>query len=813
MKDYSKLRKIYIIDINGNMRAVYVNPYEDEKGKSLFGKVLDKLRIFFGFKEKVPEEIVKKKLLSEYKKYNIRERYNVSYDEFYLHVAEYLANPKKWDQFLEAAKKGKPFKKPPLQIINRVGAKGPRIRRYRYKFELMKEIQKLYGGNRNEGTTGETTEIPEGIEPIGEDISVRMGEHQPYLRDGIIVRRPYDTQRPKNNYIPEDLRRHLKAHQADFVNLAIEKYNEGSKSILNMDDTGTGKTRQALALAEIYNRNKADGNKKVVIVTENTKIINENYMREAREMGIKIKHCKNEEDIKSAAPDEILIVTYNKIDIMMGVHPSLIVYDESHNLKNKTSQKTIFGTQVIKESEKVALFSATPADSEEHFHYIATAFGMNYNRLMRELGYKPITYKGTSESETNILGGKVQRTISMYEPYVGPRELAARLSEFYRQLTKQGLAVRREKSKSMVRVKNIIIEMDKEMLDKLNAMKQEMQAAIEKDPDNKGLITAQYYQRMRSYLEIEKAKQVLQLIPSQLKGNKQIVIYAARVNDMYSDDGSEDAPGTKYGTLEYISRELEKMGIKHVKLYGSPPNAEQLAKKFQNGEVKVLLTTHQSGGTGIELDDKTGNAPRIVYSITPSFSASTEMQKIGRFDRINTKSVTQFMHVVARNEVDIWNSKIVQNKLKTLNAIVARTDWDDKIHLNGEEQRAYIDMNYLYGNARTHIQVVDHPITSKTEYSRYLPRPESAASDELYDYKVKLPDVQLLLGDQHDNKKLSEVYKEDKDYVIKLLKACDYSYEKAVKAQKTEDIFYNVAMKAIFVLDDDIVIKAIVMRY
>ncbi|PCJ24623.1 MAG: hypothetical protein COA94_07150 [Rickettsiales bacterium] len=70
----------------------------------------------------------------------------------------------------------------------------------------------------------------------------------------------------------------------------------------------------------------------------------------------------------------------------------------------------------------------------------------------------------------------------------------------------------------------------------------------------------------------------------------------------------------------------------------------------ENNKCRVIISTTQTGGTGVSLDDTSGNYPRTAYC-TPSYFSSDLYQLSGRICRANTKSVST-LRVVYGNRTD-----------------------------------------------------------------------------------------------------------------------------------------------------------------
>jgi len=469
------------------------------------------------------------------------------------------------------------------------------------------------------------------------------------------------TQRAKSNEIPEDIGRNLNKHQKDAINLILENYKK-NKGFLLADGTGVGKTRQEIALAKI----QLDKNKKTLIVTENKRIIEDAFKKDAKPFNIDLNYIENKENINDK---KINITTYDKLKNISEESFDQIIFDESHNLKNYTSQKTKNGLNLIKKSKNVLLATATPLDKPEHVGYIASGLGLNYFKVMKDLGQK--------EKEVNIGYGK---TIKVFEREVSKLEELYRIGNFFDKLTNYGNMIKREVSMDNVNLNIIDIDVSKKEKEIFDNLYEKFENHISSVPKKeKGIATATGLMALRRVNEDFKINKALNEIENDIKNGKKVVLFATRVNKSDISFGGEKKVNSfeSEGVLNKINEELEKKGIKVSKLYKHDNKSKEVREKkskeaidkFQNGDNQVIITTPQSGGTGLNLDDSKGNSPRSVIVLTPPFSANDVVQMLGRVNRLTTKSkVDAKLIYIKNNPVEDWNKGIINTKLKRLGA-------------------------------------------------------------------------------------------------------------------------------------------------
>ena len=148
------------------------------------------------------------------------------------------------------------------------------------------------------------------------------------------------------------------------------------------------------------------------------------------------------------------------------------------------------------------------------------------------------------------------------------------------------------------------------------------------------------------------------------------------------------------GVAGFMAQELDKRGIKYVKLFGGNKNQKNTfgpLKEFQSRslDTRVAIATLASGGTGIDLDDTFGDRPRLVIMAGTDFSAAVVEQAMGRTSRRNTKSPSDLRMVkVPESYGDQRASEIQEGKMENLRSIqgqqVEEVEVENGGHLNGD---------------------------------------------------------------------------------------------------------------------------------
>jgi superfamily II DNA or RNA helicase len=460
----------------------------------------------------------------------------------------------------------------------------------------------------------------------------------------------------------------------------------------------------------------------------------------------------------------------------------LVIFDESHNLKNK-SIKTEEGEKIIEKADNVGLFSATPLDKGNQIGYVAKAFNLSKTKLMKALGY---------ELEDQWTG---REKIKIWKAKVDPEEIANRIDALFTDLTKNGLAIKREVPLKNLNAHITKIDLTEDQQTRYQQAEHNFLRQIANNPKSKatGLMS------LRRFTEELKIDSVVDNIKNEINTNdkKQIVLFATRVND--SDVFDEES----LGTLKEISKRLTEQGIAHANVFASSKKAKEDIQNFQDGKVRIILTTPQSGGTGLSLDDTFGDRPRKAIVVTPPFSAIDFIQMAGRINRLNTKSKAEIEMFSTDTMIDGWNKDIIANKLLTLGSAVSGDykkldikELDRLQYMSAEDQREYmnnknIDQKVPYKEERN-ISINDFKLnSSKGETSTDGPKIPKYPLRNIDAYKTFIPtnineewpDAEIGFG-KYKGKKLSQLQDNDASYMRWMFSNVSRDAEKAVGSIK-----------------------------
>lgn len=120
--------------------------------------------------------------------------------------------------------------------------------------------------------------------------------------------------------------------------------------------------------------------------------------------------------------------------------------------------------------------------------------------------------------------------------------------------------------------------------------------------------------------------------------------------------------------LALLEEDLQKAGIRYLKLIGSTPAAERarLVNEFNGGDADVFLISLKAGGTGLNL---TGADTVVHYD--PWWNVAAEQQATDRAHRIGQKKSVQVIRLVAKDTVEEKILRLQETKQQLADAVLS----------------------------------------------------------------------------------------------------------------------------------------------
>lgn len=515
---------------------------------------------------------------------------------------------------------------------------------------------------------------------------------------------------PVKDNVPWRLLDHLYESQVKAINLAIAAMDRAG-GFLIADGTGAGKTREILGVADYY----ANEGKKVLIVTP-TSIINPrwpegrffgSYDGDSKDMGISLQLYKGDQNSPQMRGGNIYLTTDMRLGDITVDSDTVLILDESHLMAKNAQQaaealesrrqagdnrpppRSHLAYQKIMSADKVLYATATFGDKPTHLRYLERAGileGVDADTQYESLGYRrqDITRKEKDENgkEIEVVVGKT------YVLNVTPKEYNRRVGQLFDRMTADGQMIKRDLSfvaKNGQRVEFSVTNITEVDMPGISAMKKAIQPASTRTREG----TEKFHQ------ESLKVGVLAQMAREELNEGRQVIMYLTRANkpvttwykkDRYGEFITEEEHNdpnhsrfwkelfTSQATAPLLIDEMVNrynMDISEIgQINGEMTKKEkqEVIAKFQSGEIKMVLTTTGSAGTGLNLDDVVGDKPRTVIFGSLPDQGTSYVQSIGRVWRQTTRSIPRIRHLLVENQVGDKEKAVLGRKLRQLMA-------------------------------------------------------------------------------------------------------------------------------------------------
>lgn len=489
---------------------------------------------------------------------------------------------------------------------------------------------------------------------------------------------------------PVSIRPYQVNHYKRIINILMKEY-----AYLDVSPFGSGKTHMVYAVAATFKLN--------VLVVGPSSTLN-NWRKWAKIYGVNLIRAITYQSLRGNNDN----LNHPFLKRKKGVYEItelfteyvrsglLLVFDEYHNLKNNNSQLASSHT-LVKEvvrlvsmgyKSRIALLSGTPCDMKE---YVTSTFKMlgiilsdklyNYNRSTKN--YELL---GIQEAIDKCKHYDLNRTIEISCRPINKTTAKTICHELYLKILKKYIvsSMPRPPIESEVETKNYYILMPSNDIDRLRKGLTMFKSATNYQEDIKevNLSGVNWGDVTTSRMEIDSAKipSVCRLARNDLEKNSncKVLIYCNYLRDIK----------TAYELLKDYNPMVMDGSV-------NPTNRLKITKAFQedNNNYRVIISNPRVGGIGIDLDDKHGNRPRIMY-ILPSYFFTDQYQATGRIYRSGTKSKATIYFVYSRKmpyETGIFNSmasksKIVKDMIEAEHkSIRFPSEYEEKVELTQKE--------------------------------------------------------------------------------------------------------------------------------
>lgn len=397
------------------------------------------------------------------------------------------------------------------------------------------------------------------------------------------------------------------------------------------------------------------------------------FMKAGKEE-LNTKYWNEPEHVELFQMQEALNQARKQAALLLIGDACLVIYDEAHKVKNvgkvgdATAARAEMGYAISTNVDNQMFVTATPADRAGDILYMRRA-GLfanedQFERLMNDIGY--VWEKAAFNKNGQQVRAGYWKPINDY-----PQELIAEgMGRAFDTLTESGHMIRRE-----LEMKNLDVQMhDIVVPQSVNSMMQAIEERL--TPDEGRPNWGEIFLSQLIALEQYKLQQAIELTQEAISRGRSVIIWVSTV-----EEGKTETRATgelKPGAVQMLKNTLAKMyGEDKVGVIVGTKNKYEDYRRlenvtdFQSRKRRILIGTITSGGTGLNLDDTVGTAPRSMIVVTSPLSFINVVQAVGRIVRAKTKSRSECHFLFAQGiDVDAWLKNLLAMKFVTLNATV-----------------------------------------------------------------------------------------------------------------------------------------------
>ena len=461
--------------------------------------------------------------------------------------------------------------------------------------------------------------------------------------------------------LPKNLNASLREYQKlgfDWVK-TLDAYGLGG---ILADDMGLGKTLQMLSVILDYFENISDEDNKLPVLVVCPSSLSLNWLEESKKFTPTLKNIviSGDQESRNAIINNIndynlVITSYDLLKRDLDLYKEkdylfrYIIADEAQYIKNNLTKNA----KAIKEIRAVSRFALTGTPIENSlselwsiFDFIMPGYLFSYNKFKNSYEV-PIIKEGDTQSMNKLK--------MMIEPFILRRVKEKVLSEL--------------PDKTITVLNNEMNDEQKKIyLSFVESARKEISAEIEeKGINNSQIKILALLMRLRQICchpglflqnykgESSKLNQCIEIIVDAIKGGHKILLFSG-----YSS------------MFEYIENELNKHGIKFMKLVGQTKvdTRMDLVNKFnEDDDIKVFLISLKAGGTGLNLI-----SADMVIHYDPWWNLSAENQATDRTYRIGQKRNVQVYKLITKNSIEEKIYNLQEKKAKLANDMLSTNE-------------------------------------------------------------------------------------------------------------------------------------------
>jgi superfamily II DNA or RNA helicase len=483
---------------------------------------------------------------------------------------------------------------------------------------------------------------------------------------------------------PEDKRIQLMEHQEENAARALQAWDQGNHAALVIGDTtGIGKTVSALTAA--FRARHELGAKNIVLVAPNDDILRQ-WHEQALTFGFDLNRVSTNQ--RPTPKDGVIhATTYATLRARGGVMtkdaPDLAIFDESHNLKNFRPDKALptadAGVRLAKTATRNLFLSATPMESALHFAYVAPfvqAYNGSFDRMLGTLG---IWY---DEAKKRWNGLSPEKLKQIHDALVQSGNYVRNELDLATLRRRDGTPVQLH----MVPAWSGISEHWAQQYNTAARTITEFMRSL-RSPVEARVVAAQRTAILRAILEQARLADAVKIGEQMRAKGMSVAYFVERLTGGDYGEKESDSPvvtelwsrladaGVTHGSpVDALEKHYTQAGVPFASITGRAAAGGAVRSAaidgFQSGRLKVAIVTVAAGGTGLNLQNKTGLNPRAAVMVTTPYTAIQMTQALGRFHRLGSQTSSIAVVLATNSPTDERYVGRVLRRVAEMGAIV-----------------------------------------------------------------------------------------------------------------------------------------------